>query len=400
MSHHTINSAAGGLYPLIYPPGRENASGATSGLDEAGGGIGGFSSLIPEPSLEGTGDTAAGQLDSASPLLLEASADAAEAASNVGQFSDAFVQAMQSATTVDPTTGQSELQGGSASQLAAALNTMLVNAGFSATQAASATSSFEQQLAQGGEVNLSASFSRTTALPSANSGSGWQTMPPSAVVVNERSGSVSIQLDPGTGQLSVSLNEQQVSSYTATAQTTGSGIDAGLLVPTLSPFLMLLSSPGATGDGGSQTGEAEGDAQPLAGASAQSPADDSAASASGASSDDGTGDTSSGESEILDLLRHMADVANANSASGGSDEDAAAGEPVSEAGDASGAASGADTAGAAQALDASATITVVVGFSQALSIQSKDSQGYGTTLYQRPDGTTGAMSFEPLRTAA
>jgi hypothetical protein len=43
---------------------------------------------------------------------------------------------------------------------------------------------------------------------------------------------------------------------------------------------------------------------------------------------------------------------------------------------------------------------VTIGFTQTLSISLLDLNGHGTTLFKRPDGSTGAMSFEPTHVEA
>ena len=60
--------------------------------------------------------------------------------------------------------------------------------------------------------------------------------------------------------------------------------------------------------------------------------------------------------------------------------------------------SGAASSTADQSADEA--ISVTVGFTQTLSISLLDLNGHGTSLFRRPDGNTGAMSFEPTHVVA
>ncbi|CAB3747307.1 hypothetical protein [Paraburkholderia humisilvae] len=304
-------------------------------------------------------------------------------AASVNQLMQAFGQALQGATTVDPSTGVREVSASASTQLSTALNGFFVQNGFSQQQADAATKDFVAELAKGGPVDLDASFDESVSVASSMSTSyGSTTMSASSVAVNERSGSVAIDFDPTTGKISISLKEQQMSAITTLTQISG---PAALTLPLLAlpqPQDGLLNLLPGHGHNSTDNGDSN-DATNGQGAAAQSgsASDKTAASNDANSTLNGllaglTQPTLHTTQEALDLLGQML-------------------KSMQPGGAAASANGGAAAAGGTQDQSASGAFSVSIGFTQTLSIALHDLTGHGTTLFKRPDGSTGAMSFEP-----
>ncbi|WP_233831810.1 hypothetical protein [Paraburkholderia sp. ZP32-5] len=304
---------------------------------------------------------------------------ASRAEVNVGLLAQEFAQAANGATTVDPSTGMSEVSATARTQLSSTLNTLLVQSGFSQSQADAATKSFADELSQGGAVDLNASFDESTTVASSMStsygtGYGSRTMSISTVAVNERSGSVAIDFDPSSGKLSISLAQGQVQTVTSTTE---------ILRPAA-------AVPSTSGGGLPASGDQAGDSND---AKKQQNSAGSLDGSSGANSllselIAGLGQPKlHGSQEALELLKGVtkgAQAGNANATTG--------------AGDATSAATTNTTGTTSPSADA--PVSVTIGFTQALSISLLDLNGHGTTLFKRPDGDTAAMSFEPTHIEA
>jgi hypothetical protein len=406
-------------------------------------------------------------------VSLNANLASASAATTTGQFTLEFAQALQSATTVDPSTGHREILAGASAQLVTTLNSLLVQNGFTSAQAAAATSSLPAQLAQGGQINLSASFDQSTS----NSQSiaiayAQQSRSVNATSTLERAGSVSIGINLDTGSLNVSLNEADTSTYHAVGQISGTGT----LTTPLASLLLLPSTVPANGSQNSTPGTAESNAF---GASVASPdsigalqnlLNTSAAALAAASSSPlsesetdsysiaerdtevlattsavpGSGTASSGAAagandaaqaaeagwfaaatasststigsstsvlgsaleQLRELLAQLASSAlhDKHNTQQVQQSDAASGTAAPGTATAS---TGADanansdaSAGTIGATVSSSTTSITLGFSQVLAVQQLDAQGYGATLYQRPDGSTAQFQAWPTRTTA
>jgi hypothetical protein len=303
-------------------------------------------------------------------LLPEAMLASLQAAASVSQLELAFGQVMKNATPVDPSTGKQEVSASADSQLSAALNSFLVQSGFSQQQADAASTGFAAQLAKGGPVDLNASFDETSTIASSMSASyGSLTMSASSVAVNERSGSVSIEFDPTTGSLSISLGEQQTSTTQSITETTG---PAPLLA--LSPTNMAAMLAGQGQDSNADGNGTLNDQRLAAAPNHTAASSNSNNSVQGMIAELGLPKLL-GLQEALDSLSRMAKAAQ---------PDVAATTSSSTPADLS------------QDQPAAATI----GFTQPLSIAMHDLNGHGTTLFKRPDGSTGAMSFEPTNVVA
>ncbi|GAB7522321.1 hypothetical protein PBS_13050 [Paraburkholderia sp. 2C] len=285
------------------------------------------------------------------------------ATANVSQFEAAFGQILQTATTVDPATGQREMTATADSELSGALQSLMVESGFTAQQAEAASASFGEQLAKGGSVSLNASFAATSAESFAVSGftqafagnivvsAGYgTTLSASGTIVNARAGSVSITFDPDSGALSVSLDNQSVSATSSVISVANPGALATSATPGASRPVGRDQNPEGTND--------DGGSRPR-----------------GLIAELGH-PTLHGASTALDLLRAAASDAQTENAAG-----ARPGDQVRNRNHAKLAA-------------------VTVGFTQPLSIASHAVNGDRATLFRRPDGSTGVVSFGPMNIEA
>jgi hypothetical protein len=329
----------------------------------------------------------AGTTSDAGSLAAAALAAAMQAATSVGQLAQAFGQAAQSATTVDPSTGLREVSATSSAQLGSALDQFLVQNGFSQQQADAASKSFVEQLQKGGPVDLNASFDESTTVATALSSSyGSTTMSASSVAVNERSGSVAIDFDPATGKLSISLKEQQISSVTSVTEISGPGAAALPILALQAPNGLLNLLPGQAGRDNGEGKDATNEQNPNALNNITASANDAAQILS----------------QLLAALArptlHGTDEASNRLSQANKDN----GSGADGTGSVDGAGSADETNNAASAADQSAdeAISVTIGFTQTLSISLLDLNGHGTTIFRRPDGNTGAMSFEPTHVVA
>lgn len=294
----------------------------------------------------------------------------AAAASSASQLEAAFGHALQNATSVDPSTGQREVSTSADSQLSAALNSFLVQSGFSQQQADAASVGFAAQLAKGGPVDLNASFAETDTTASSVSASyGSQTMSASSVAVNTRSGSVSIAFDPSTGGLSISMGEQRTSTTTSIEETSGPGLLLALPSINIQPLLAGQGqdnnagvndtsdsqAPGAASNGAAASSNANGSLQRLIAGLMQPKLH--------------------GAQEAGDMLGRMAKAGQ---------QDGVTAKDSASTGDQS----------------TAAPVAATIGFTQPMSVAMHDLNGHGATLFKRPDGSTGAMSFEPTSVEA
>jgi hypothetical protein len=178
-------------------------------------------------------------------VSLSANLSGATAATGTGQLAIAFASAIQASTTVDPATGERELKKGASDQLNSAITSLLVQNGFSAQQAAAATTNLQSELSSGDPLTLSLSYDNTTQATASAAGAygANATWTANSVTQTERSGSLNISID-ASGTLSVALKEQTVSSAQYEGEVKGTG--------TLSaPIVSVLTTPGADGSTGS-----------------------------------------------------------------------------------------------------------------------------------------------------
>ncbi|CAB3766278.1 hypothetical protein [Paraburkholderia solisilvae] len=351
------------------------------------------------PSTHGhTAKAKPGQAGALSDASLPTTPDAATAAlqaavASVNQLTQAFDQAFQGASTVDPTTGLSELSSNASSQLDSALTRFLEQSGFSQQQAEAAATGFATQLANGGggPVELDASYDDANTFATSMSASyGATTMSASSVALNERSGSVQIQFDPTSGKLSISLQEQQVSAVTSVTQITSANplTQAQLALQPLTQPLGILNLLPSDSHGHDSSNDGNGagsnNGQNASGQSSGNPAN--------ASSNDDTSTVADAltllngllaglgvpklhsTQDALDQLSRMANAAQQNGAQPADDSTDGTQDP--------------------------SALAVSIGFTQTLSISLLDLNGHGTTLFKRPDGSTGAMSFEQTHVEA
>jgi hypothetical protein len=298
--------------------------------------------------------------------MLQAVALPMVATSNVSQFEAAFGQILQTATTVDPATGQREMTATADSELSGALQNLLVESGFTAQQAEAASASFGEQLAKGGSVSLNASFAATSTESFKVSGftqafagnivvsAGFgTTLSASGTIVNSRAGSVSITFDPDSGALSVSLENQSVSATSSVIEVATPGAPATSLPSGDTTTVGRNQNPESTNDdkGSRLRGLIAGLGHP----------------------------TLLGVSTALDLLRVAASAAQTEN-------------PAKDA--------GAEHAVRLRNPNHAKPATVTVGFTQPLSIVSHGVNGDRATLFRRPDGSSGVVSFGPMNVEA
>jgi hypothetical protein len=263
-----------------------------------------------------------------------------------------------------------------------------VQNGFSQQQADAASQSFVEQLQKGGPVDLNTSFDESTTVATAMSSSyGSTTMSASSVAVNERSGSVSIDFDPTSGKLSISLKEQQISSVTSVTEISGPGAAALPILALQTPNGLLNLLPGQAGRDNGDGKDAMNDQNP------------NALSAGSSSNTISANDAAQVLSQLLAALArptlHGTDEASNRLSQANKGKDSGSGST-------DGADSADNTNNVASSSDQSAdeAISVTIGFTQTLSISLLDLNGHGTTMFRRPDGNTGAMSFEPTHVVA
>lgn len=422
-------------------------------------------------------------------VSLSANLNGVSAGTAAGELTLQFAQALQSATTVDPSTGQRELASGADAQLTATFSALLEQNGFSSSQASTAANSLEIQLAQGGQVDLAASYAQTGSVSGSITsayGTGAASSV-SAIASTQRAGSIEIGINLATGELSVDLSSQNISSYQAQGQISGSGNLAGpvaqaLVLPgtatqnsgdvlslvggsaldTLTQGLGLslpdslggssglgaltAASPlsesgsevsvltesvtatlidiGATTYSGDSGGDSGSDAGGPAGGAGSGSGLDLAATQSGALSTAGDSATAAagtqaqaetttsvlqqlvaelnsarvlGQQEVAGLLQGLAQLsAHASGANGATDKGA---DSTADASD-----TAADGGSGATGLNgltvASGYASISIGIVQTLTVQQLDGNGYGSTLYQRPDGSLGAVTTSPLSLTA
>ncbi|HEY4350611.1 MAG TPA: hypothetical protein VGN31_05255 [Paraburkholderia sp.] len=301
---------------------------------------------------------------------------------NLSQFEGAFGQILQTASTVDPATGQREMTAAANSELSGALQKLLVESGFTTQQAEAASASFGEQLAKGGTVSLNASFAVTSESSFSVSGftkaiagniavsAGYgTTLSASGTIVSSRAGSVSITFDPDSGALSVSLESQQVSATSSVIGVAASATRA--ISPPSGDTKTAAPEHGVDGH--------SGDAGARGGAPRARSTRDTASS--------GLPDlvaglghpTLHGLAEALDLLSRAADAAQTESV------------PTD---------TGAGPGNRARNRDGARPVAVTVGFTQPLSIASHSVNGHRAALFRRADGSTGAVSFSPTNVEA
>ncbi len=427
-------------------------------------------------------------------VSLSANLNGVTAGTAAGELTLQFAQALQSATTVDPSTGQREITSGADAQLTATFSALLQQNGFSSTQANAAATSLETQLAQGGQVSLAANYAQTgsvSASVTSSYGTGAASSV-SAIDTSQRAGAIQIGINLATGQLSVDLTSQNISSYQAQGQISGSGNLSGpvaqaLVLPgsstqnsggvlsaggssaletlsqglgdNLTNSLGALATAGGSALAASPLSESGSEVSVLAesvtatlidfGATTNTGANGSSGGNNGGGNNGGSGlnlnasqsnalSTASGtpapsgastqaqaettpavlqqllaelnatrvlgQEEVAGLLRGLAQLsANASASAGnsaGAAGNAAASNTAALQTASAGLATGANgTTGSGLTVDGGYA-SVSIGIVQTLTVQQLDGDGYGSTLYQRPDGSLGSISTTPLRQTA
>jgi hypothetical protein len=146
-------------------------------------------------------------------VSLDADLNSTTASTETGALTLAIAKALQTATEVDPATGRRELIAGASDQLTQTVDTLLTNNGFTADEAANATSNLAQELAQGGQISLSSSIGQTGQVSggSTTSYGSLYSIVSATTDANQATNAISIGIDLDTGALNVSLKSQATS---------------------------------------------------------------------------------------------------------------------------------------------------------------------------------------------
>lgn len=344
------------------------------------------------------------------------------AATSAGQITLTLAQILQSATSVDPSTGHREITDGANAQLTSALSAFLVANGFSEQQAAQGVGGLFGNPSETGEMNLSMMFQDTTSASSSSAEVyAGQSGLTSATVVTERSGSISVGINLDTGQLSVSLTEASASSYGLSAE--ASSTTAGAATASLDGAANVTGEPSLSGkDDGPNVGAAS--PSPLSESlaysyvmSQQSTASTSSADGQGSATATSTasGNTSAEYNADINGEPNMAELAapdasqdtnfdlfdwlSANSAPRPFVvDDGVPGAMTRMANSVRQRGENSPESGVQPTETVPAPVNV--GFSQVLSVQQRNLTGHGTTIYKRPDGSVGAITAQPIRVTA
>ena len=451
-------------------------------------------------------------------VSLSSDLSSATASTETGQLALGFAQALDSATTVDQTTGQRELKAGQGDALVAALNSLLMQHGFTQDQATAVTTTLSNELSSGSPLSLSGSFDSLSASSVSATGAYgangvWTAH---SVTQTEMSGTLNLSVD-ASGQLNIALNSQTVSTakYTGEVKGTGAmsapvvvidvpGLDGttgsvaltagsigatsgspafasfdqanqaalsamenalpdvlknGLTAPdanspvketeadtaiaAASTQVMLLTTrsiagQGAQGSGGDAGTNAQGDSSSATDVASDGTQGSSGTNPDGSSGDSalttllsaakseatalkqlldsvskttlsGSGDATKRLKDLLDAARRALDGEASTSATGSSGADSTSPSDATGSSNGSGVA-GTNTDGTSDATNgsspsstssaSSASLSIEISYTQTISMQLVDEQGYGSTLYARPDGSLGKIVTQPTYATA
>ena len=305
--------------------------------------------------------------DSVSILSIDQNPATAPNITQGDQLAQVLADAVNAATVVDPITGQRELLAGAAKTLASTIDTLLTQNGFSADDVQQAVTGLVQQISQGGQGLISLGFSSTVTnsetIAAAN-GSG------SAAAGEIQSSSFSarftIGVDLASGKVGVGIQSQSATSEADAATATGvaatgslqaflSGADGA--VATASQFNLSVSSSvvASLNLAPSQSNPFEQLVQNLLGPTVAKP------------------------DETANNVKSLANVASG----------AKAGTPPNPAALPSGV--------TLRQEGAAGVATTTVDVTTPVALRQTDSQGYGSTLYRRLDGSLGAYTLRPTR---
>jgi hypothetical protein len=284
------------------------------------------------------------------------------------QLSQGLADAVNAATIVDPVTGQRELLGGAANTLASTLDTLLTQNGFNADDVKQAVTGLVQQITKNGTGTLSLGFGSTVTNSETVAGAnGSGTAAAGEIQSSSYSARFVIGVNLDSGKVGVDIQSQSATSEAAAAVATGSAASDGLQA-----FLS-----------GADGGVAEASQFQL------SVSSDVVASLNL---------TPSQASPAEQLVQNLLSPTVANSAAtaknvqhlAGAAAGAKVGIPVDPASLPAGTTLSPDGSKATTAVDVTTPV----------AIRQNDGQGYGSTLYRRPDGSLGSYTLRPVRISA
>lgn len=383
------------------------------------------------------------------------------ASTETGWLTLGIARALQTATTVDPATGHRELIAGAGDKLTATINKLLIDSGFTADDAATATANLSQALAQGGQILLASTNDHAVSYTAAGTASnGATSSAESRTEFGEVSNALAIGINLDTGALSVSLKTHDAFVDQNASLQQGAGFSPGAYGQDQLTWETGLRQGTFTTSGGaasplsetetdSTTFDQEGsrsrstiglDQSPSATNAAQQPeqaapalvpsgapiaTDTTAAPKNDATT---TGTTTNDALQRLiasltdpkifkatdaaNLVKQLSTIADGvraqvKATAAALDKQIAARQAAAK--DAAPtAAQRRETrdlksgihAGLGHGQAANRVATVQVGVQQAVSITQTDRQGRGTTLYKRPDGSLGKFTQAPRRLTA
>lgn len=372
------------------------------------------------------------------------------ASTETGWLTLGIAKALQTATTVDPATGHRELIAGAGDKLTATIDKLLIDSGFTADDAATATANLSQALAQGGQISLASNNDHAVSYTAAGTTSnGATSSAESQTSVGEVSNALAIGINLDTGALSVSLKThgafvdqsaslQQGAGFSLEAYDQGqlaweTGDSQGTFTTsggTASPLSetetdsatfdqkgsrqvvdSLDGSPSATSTA-QQLAQAAPALVPSSAPIATSTTDPTVAPKTDATANDAlqqliaslTDPKIFKQADAANLVKQLSTIADGIKAQvkatgAALDKQIAARQAAAHQREAQDLKSGIH-AGHRHGQTANRVATVQVGVRQAVSVTQTDRQGHGTTLYKRPDGSLGKFTQTPRQLTA
>ena len=382
------------------------------------------------------------------------------ASTETGWLTLGIARALQTATTVDPATGHRELIAGAGDQLTATINKLLIDSGFTADDAATATANLSQALAQGGQILLASTNDHAVSYTAAGTASnGATSSAESRTEVGEVSNALAIGINLDTGALSVSLKTHDAFVDQSASLQQGAGFSRGTYGQDQLAWETGLRQGTFTTSGGaaSPLSETETDSttfdqegsrsrstigldqslaatnaaqQPVQAAPALAPsgapiATDTTDPTAAPKNDATTTGTTTNDAlqrliasltdpkifkatDAANLVKQLSTIADGVRAQVKATAVALDKQIAARQAAAKDAAQQRETrdlksgihAGLGHGQTANRVATVQVGVQQAVSITQTDRQGHGTTLYKRPDGSLGKFTQAPRRLTA
>ncbi|MEI9986227.1 MAG: hypothetical protein WDN69_25480 [Aliidongia sp.] len=280
-------------------------------------------------------------------------------------LAQAWPTAIETATTIDPLTGQRELLAGAGNNLANTVTNLLTQNGFSADDAQTATAELSKELAQGGQALLSLNQGSTvTNSESVALANGTGSATGTQILSSSFSARFTIGVDLATGQVAVGSQTQSATSESVTTAQTGSAVGASL-----QSFL--------DGDQGGLVAATQFNLAVSTDSSVTAPSSPQNETPLQQLIQGLLTPTVSNQGTAEGNIRHLAQIAQSVK-TGAPPPAAAPGITIQPNG------------------QASTTVDVTTP----AAIRQTDRNGYGSTLYSRLDGTLGTFTLKPTRLTA